>query len=333
MRAISYIRQIGSRPIVQSHSGVKYPEARGLGPRPVVGFPYGLRLMLTLTVAILCLASPTISLAMDAWFATTDPSGTPVLYRSPEEACFRGVMFANIDLDRASAPATAQYRVLSSVVQDEGDGGDYLCQGVIYRRSGPGATQWFLVVYSGEALITSAPNSSTPKCNDACCESGGCGNGSNPIQTSTGNKHQVEADFIGAGAFPLRLMRTYDSNRSIERAVRPLGAGWTHSYNAYVVGIGAQPFTQATVYRPDGRILKFQLVGGVWQSDPDVSERLAYTENDSTNTGMPRWTLITNDEEVEIYDGMGLLQSITNRSGLTQTLSMVRATTRARCRG
>lgn len=265
--------------------------------------------------------------AADAWFASTDNNPKPVLYRDPTTACFRGVMFAYIDADRPSAKPASQYRILSSAVQDEGDG-DFHCQGVIYRRDGPGATQWSLVLFDGEALIIGMPDSSNPKCNDSCCEPGGCtSNGSNPIQTSTGNKHQVETDFTGTGAFPLRFTRVYNSNRSIEQAIAPMGAGWSHSYGGFIVGVGAEPFTQAVVYRPDGRILNFQVVGGVWQGDTDISERLNYTEN-GDNAGMPQWTLTTNDDEVEIYDGMGLLQSITNRGGLKQTLNYLNSSGR-----
>jgi len=259
--------------------------------------------------------------AANAWFSSIDPNQTtPVLYRDPYVGCSRGVMMAIIDADRPSAPATAQYRILSSSAQNEGTD-DYQCQGVIYRRNGPGASNWTLIPYVGEALLTGIPDNN-PKCNDTCCESGGCNNGSNPIQTSTGNKHQVETDFFGAGPFPLRFERVYNSNRSVERGVGPLGAGWTHAYSAYIVGIGNQPFTQAVVFRPDGRILNFQIVGGVWQGDPDVSEHLTYTEN-GDGFGMPQWTLTTNDDEVEVYDGLGLLLSITNRGGLTQTLSYI----------
>ncbi|WP_306580701.1 DUF6531 domain-containing protein, partial [Dokdonella sp.] len=63
-----------------------------------------------------------------------------------------------------------------------------------------------------------------PKCTDECC--GACPNGSNPIHGASGNKHQREVDFVGSGPFPLRLERSYDSNRVWEKRSRPLGIGW-----------------------------------------------------------------------------------------------------------
>jgi YD repeat-containing protein len=133
----------------------------------------------------------------------------------------------------------------------------------------------------------------------------------------------VETDFVGTGSFPLRFVRTYDSNRAYENSVAPIGAGWTHSYRAFVVGIGSNPFTKAAVYRPDGRVLAFQKTGATWQSDPDVSERLDLATD---STGMPIWTLTTNEDSVETYDGIGLLQSIVTRDGFVETLSYIDST-------
>lgn len=273
--------------------------------------------------------------ATTGWFASTDPGTNGLtIYRSPEEACSLGVMTAYIEADRPTEPPTAQYRVLSSAANAHGDG-DYTCTGVVYVRNGPGATQWNLVLFQGDALILGAgdscniPNYSDPvtgqcgppKCTDSCC--GSCPNGSNPIHSASGNKHQVENDFVGTGSFPLRFVRTYDSNRAYENSAAPMGAGWTHSYRAFVVGIGSSPFTKAVVYRPDGRVLAFQKTGATWQSDPDVSERLALAAD---STGMPIWTLTTNDDSVETYDGIGLLQSIVTRDGFMQSLSYIDST-------
>lgn len=271
--------------------------------------------------------------AATLWVAST---GGDTRYRSPEEACFLGVTMSYIDADRPSRPATAQYRILSSAVNAYGDG-DYMCTGVAHVRTGPGATNWFLVLIQGDALVVGNGDSCNipgytdpvtgqcgpPKCTDECC--GSCPNGSNPIHTASGNKHQVELDFVGAGAFPLRFERAYNSNRSVERNAAPIGAGWTHNYQRFVVGIGGNPFAKAVAYRPDGSVLAFSKVGANWQGDPDVRERLNLITD---STGMPIWTLTTPDDSVETYDGLGLLQSIRNRDGYTQTLSYVDASGR-----
>ncbi|HFL6163311.1 TPA: DUF6531 domain-containing protein, partial [Stenotrophomonas maltophilia] len=70
----------------------------------------------------------------------------------------------------------------------------------------------------------------SPKCDSNCLIAGG--NGSNPIDSATGNKRQHEVDFVGAGVFPLSLERTYNSGRALEGDPLPMGAGWTHSYSA-----------------------------------------------------------------------------------------------------
>jgi RHS repeat-associated protein len=267
------------------------------------------------------------------WFASTDPDA--VRYHSPEEACYLGVMHDYIEADRPTQPPTAQYRILGSSVNAYGNG-DYLCHGVMHVRSGPGVTQWTLLLFVGDALIIGSPDSCNipnytdpitgqcgpPKCTDDCC--GSCANGSNPIHSASGNKHQTETDYVGTGSFPLRFERTYNSNRAVEKAAAPLGSGWTHNYRSHIVGTGGgNPFLHAVAYRPDGRMLTFHKVGSVWQGDPDVSEKLSLATD---GTGMPIWTLTTDEDTKETYDGIGLLQSITNRDGLTQTLSYIDST-------
>ncbi len=269
---------------------------------------------------------------MTGWIASA-PSGPPdseVRYRGPEEACYLGNIDSIIEHDRPSRPPTAEYRVLAASVQAYGDG-DYRCLGVVHVRVNHGATGWTLIPFATDALIVGSaeacnvPNYTDPvngqcgppKCTDDCC--GDCGNGTNPIHTASGNKYQRETDFVGMGPFPLRMVRTYNSNRAPEMTFS-FGAGWTHSYAARLIGVGPEPFARAIAYRPDGRILTFQKVGPVWRGDPDVSQRLNL-ETDAT--GMPQWTLTENDDTVERYDGMGLLQSLTNRDGFSQTLIYV----------
>lgn len=242
--------------------------------------PYWATLRWVGCLVLLLAAMP--AAAMTAWIATA-PSGPPesdVRYRSPEEACYLGNIDYIIEHDRPSRPATAEYRILSASVQPYGDG-DYRCLGLIYVREDHGATAWTLIPFATDSLMVGSAESCNvpdytdpvngqcgpPKCTDECC--GDCGNGTNPIHTASGNKHQTETDFTGSGPFPLRLVRTYNSNRAPEKAFA-FGAGWTHNYAARVTGVGPDPFTRAIAYRPDGRILKFQKVGAVWQGDPRV---------------------------------------------------------------
>ncbi|MDN5924142.1 MAG: DUF6531 domain-containing protein, partial [Xanthomonadales bacterium] len=126
---------------------------------------------------------------------------------------------------------------------------------------------------------------------------------------------------MGTGPFALLFERTYNSNRTYDNNPVPIGVGWSHSYSSRVIGIGTSGggVTRAIVERPDGRVLKFTLIGTLWQSDADVSERLAWSTDGS---GAPiAWTYTTNDDAVETYDAEGRLMSITSRDGFVQSLS------------
>ena len=82
-------------------------------------------------------------------------------------------------------------------------------------------------------------------------------NGSNPICGGTGNKYQREIDYVGAGVFPLRFERHYNSAWPEARA---LGARWRNHYDRQL----ATTATQAAITRPEGQAFLFHLVGGVW---------------------------------------------------------------------
>lgn len=264
-------------------------------------------------------------------------SDTPGLphYRSPEEACRTGVLQRKINAYQEGD--TRQYRYVSLNVGTDDGFAEFACQGVIQRQFFYQSVNWVPVetvavnVYGpfganetctlGGYQDPETGQCGPPKCTDNCCDTG-CGNGSNPIGTASGNKHQVETDFLGTGPFPLLLTRTYNSKTTWLANGVPLGMGWVHRYLAQVSIVppqGSSVLSEAIVYRPDGRILRFNLSGSVWVADPDVSERLTVTEDSSGNYVSATFT--TNDDEVERYDQQGRLISITNRGGLMQTLS------------
>ncbi|MGH8569064.1 MAG: DUF6531 domain-containing protein, partial [Gammaproteobacteria bacterium] len=137
-------------------------------------------------------------------------------------------------------------------------------------------------------------------------------NGSNPICGGTGNKYQREIDYVGAGVFPLRFERHYNSAWPEERT---LGAQWRSHYDRQF----ATTATQTAITRPEGQAFLFKLVGGVWTPEVDVSERLERL----TDAGgrLIGWRYTTNSDETERYDAQGRLVAITNRQGLTQTLA------------
>lgn len=131
----------------------------------------------------------------------------------------------------------------------------------------------------------------------------------NPINTGSGNKYQDEVDYVGSGPFPLELRRTYNSQVV---TVSSIGTGWSNTYEArQLITVDG---THIDVSRPDQKRYAFAFDGTSWTTDPDVKdtlEQLSATE----------WRYTTADGDVELYDATGLLTSITNRQGLTQTVT------------
>jgi len=144
----------------------------------------------------------------------------------------------------------------------------------------------------------------------------------NPINVGTGNKFQLETDYSGTGPFPLSFKRAYNSaNNNISvLTARNIGKGWRHSYDRAVYISSYGTASTATITRPEGYAVFFSLVNGIWTSDSDVSDKfIALTDSSGNSTGW-QYTIAQNDN-VETYNAAGLLTSIANRNGLTQTLS------------
>ncbi len=74
----------------------------------------------------------------------------------------------------------------------------------------------------------------------------------------------------------------------------------------------AQPI-EYDVVRDDGQVVRFPIQGGVVTNLPGVSMRFAVTGSG--------FTLTDDDDNVETYNSAGVLQSVTSRSGLVQTIS------------
>lgn len=159
-----------------------------------------------------------------------------------------------------------------------------------------------------------------PKCDNNCQYAGG--NGSNPIDSATGNKRQIETDYFGTGSFPLRLERTYNSIRTqFDNAPVPLGVGWRHSYQASLLTVldgSGTSISRIRAYRPNGAIQTFAWNGSAWVGDADVPEQLVAVVN---GRALVSATYTRADDTVEHYDASGRLVAITRRDGLTQTLS------------
>ncbi|TAK64345.1 DUF6531 domain-containing protein [Methylobacter sp.] len=142
----------------------------------------------------------------------------------------------------------------------------------------------------------------------------------NPINAATGNKWQHETD-LPSGAFGLSFDRYYNASTTANPS--SLGAGWSHAYSRS--GTLQANGSWVTIRRNDGKEYNFQLSAGQWVTDADVLDRLEELK-DSTNERIG-WRYTTAGNSVETYTASGKLTAITDRSGLTQTLTYSDAST------
>ncbi|MDD5113962.1 MAG: DUF6531 domain-containing protein, partial [Methylobacter sp.] len=137
----------------------------------------------------------------------------------------------------------------------------------------------------------------------------------NPINAATGNKFQVETDFVGAPHTGLEIRRFYNSQNSAETT---LGTGWRSTWQQSITTTPEQNVVQVT--RDDGRVERFtKNAAGAWQADPDVTNQLSVLVD--ANNQQTGWQLLTSDDTKEVFSLDGRLTSVTNRAGLTTSLS------------
>src|SRR5215813_11762284 len=146
----------------------------------------------------------------------------------------------------------------------------------------------------------------------------------NPIALGIANKFQAEEDYIGPGPMPLRFVRYYNSRSTQDNGVS-FGAVWSHTYARRIRVLSTVPETVADALREDGKILRFYANAGQWLPLNDVNLSLVA----SLDAGGQRigWRLVTEDDTAEEYDASGRLTKVTNRAGLSHTLTYSDATT------
>lgn len=147
-----------------------------------------------------------------------------------------------------------------------------------------------------------------------CPKTGVCGLG-NPVLPGIGVKYQSELDYSGLGPFPLRFERVHNSTLVLSNAAG-LGAGWWHTYfrRLYFSGPSTGVIAIVSAERPNGAGIAFNLVASTYVADGDEVERLEKLPSGG-------WKLTNREDETELYDDNGRLLSITNRNGLTKSLS------------
>ena len=152
-----------------------------------------------------------------------------------------------------------------------------------------------------------------------------CNDLGNPCNAGTGNKHQREIDYIGEGAYPIRAERIYNSQLEDTLSGYPQiwsawGNKWRGFYDRSISLRTNKIITTATVNRSDGKQYYYNLVNGIWVGDTDVTGKLVDLGVNAIGN-FNGWNYISSDDEIEKYGSDGKLLSITNRAGLTQTLT------------
>jgi len=141
-----------------------------------------------------------------------------------------------------------------------------------------------------------------------------CPSCGNPINVATGNKYQVESDYIGTGPMPLQLRRHYNS-ASRQKSI-DIGNNWRLEYDRRLKVEGTN---SVWVTRPDGKIFYFLLKNGQWTPDSEVNDSVTPI-TDALNNIIGWLYAEASTLNIERYSPAGLLLSITDRAGSVTTL-------------
>ena len=132
----------------------------------------------------------------------------------------------------------------------------------------------------------------------------------NPCNPITGNKFETAIDVPATGIHGPEFKRSYASIRTHSGL---LGAKWRSPFENNLRLLVGNGITSVQATRPDGWVLHFTQLNGVWTPDSDIADRLTQTASG--------WVYSMPDGNSETYDANGRLLGLTNRQGLTQTLT------------
>ncbi len=171
-------------------------------------------------------------------------------------------------------------------------------------------------------MCVRAVNTPDPGKNPDCKD---CGKG-NPIYPGYGNKMQREVDMNTQGNSPLRMIRVYNSrhpnqlwNREYGPGTSRIGSSWSSFYERSIKVNSGAGLTVATVFREDSKHFYFTLAGAAYLPEADVADKLErLTDGSGNHTGW-RYTVAAT-EDIELFDALGQLLSITSQTGIAQTL-------------
>lgn len=134
----------------------------------------------------------------------------------------------------------------------------------------------------------------------------------NPCNVATGNKFQAETDYIAPNFGGLAFVRSYNT----------FSGSWNTTYDRSISRQAVEIYGAraiVTAVRPDGKVLRFQEVADDrYIASHDVNHAL--TVRRDANQNITGWQLRTESDSLESYSADGRLQTITSRTGLSQTL-------------
>ncbi|MDF4026305.1 RHS repeat-associated core domain-containing protein [Luteibacter sp. PPL201] len=146
-----------------------------------------------------------------------------------------------------------------------------------------------------------------------------------PINAANGNAFRQDTDLHTSPWLTFR--RFYNSSSYIVGST--LGPKWRHSFDRHIDVAPNSGDNGGLLYarRPDGSLVRFSSVGGVWKADSDSAETLTAIKDSTTGILAGYALRVSATRETENYDATGRLQSIADDNGLTTTLAYSDAST------
>ena len=151
---------------------------------------------------------------------------------------------------------------------------------------------------------------------------GGSPNVGDPINAAAGNKYLEDDDYVDTPWLVFR--RIYNS--SVLDSTH-IGARWRHSFDRSLEVLlltSSPPVIQ--VNRPDGKQVQYTKTNGIWSPSPNSPDKLTETDNGS-GVATSYTLFVAALRQYETYSASGVLQSITDETGLGDTFTYSTAST------
>jgi|GEM_PF-540946 len=138
--------------------------------------------------------------------------------------------------------------------------------------------------------------------------------GGQGVILATGNKIEVETDFVAQGEMALYLKRSYNSQWS---ATGIFGKHWISNFDYSLATSMSGSQVVVWIQRPDGRRIKFVPSGEAnrWNEDKPASVAFVVRNSDGT------YSLRNEDRGTEIYSSDGYILERKNEQGIAWTFS------------